>query len=165
MKSRNIYICVAVAFLSLNSCTDSWLEPKPLSFHTPEDTYVGVDGFEATLSACEAEMHDEYNGDGCAILTEMIQSDICVEGTTDKAGPQMDMDKSLLPDMPLDNMDYTRVGWYWTHGYKAIKSANIIIARIDEGKFANEEDKSRILGQAYFHRAYWYYKLLKFPTP
>ena len=73
-------------------------------------------------------MHDEYNGDGCAILTEMIQSDICVEGTTDKAGPQMDMDKSLLPDMPLDNMDYTRVGWYWTHGYKAIKSANIIIA-------------------------------------
>ena len=141
MKSRNIYICVAVAFLSLNSCTDSWLEPKPLSFHTPEDTYVGVDGFEATLSACEAEMHDEYNGDGCAILTEMIQSDICVEGTTDKAGPQMDMDKSLLPDMPLDNMDYTRVGWYWTHGYKAIKSANIIIARIDEGKFANEEDK------------------------
>ena len=123
MKSRNIYICVAVAFLSLNSCTDSWLEPKPLSFHTPEDT---------------------YNGDGCAILTEMIQSDICVEGTTDKAGPQMDMDKSLLPDMPLDNMDYTRVGWYWTHGYKAIKSANIIIARIDEGKFANEEDKSRI---------------------
>ena len=72
MKSRNIYICVAVAFLSLNSCTDSWLEPKPLSFHTPEDTYVGVDGFEATLSACEAEMHDEYNGDGCAILTEMI---------------------------------------------------------------------------------------------
>ena len=90
-------------------------------------------------------MHDEYNGDGCAILTEMIQSDICVEGTTDKAGPQMDMDKSLLPDMPLDNMDYTRVGWYWTHGYKAIKSANIIIARIDEGKFANEEDKSRIL--------------------
>ena len=56
MKSRNIYICVAVAFLSLNSCTDSWLEPKPLSFHTPEDTYVGVDGFEATLSACEAEM-------------------------------------------------------------------------------------------------------------
>ena len=160
MKSRNIYICVAVAFLSLNSCTDSWLEPKPLSFHTPEDTYVGVDGFEATLSACEAEMHDEYNGDGCAILTEMIQSDICVEGTTDKAGPQMDMDKSLLPDMPLDNMDYTRVGWYWTHGYKAIKSANIIIARIDEGKFANEEDKSRILGQAYFHRAYWYYKLV-----
>ena len=55
MKSRNIYICVAVAFLSLNSCTDSWLEPKPLSFHTPEDTYVGVDGFEATLSACEAK--------------------------------------------------------------------------------------------------------------
>ena len=41
------------------------------------------------MSACEAEMHDEYNGDGCAILTEMIQSDICVEGTTDKENLQM----------------------------------------------------------------------------
>ena len=44
--------------------------------------------------------------------------------------------------MPLDNMDYTRVGWYWTHGYKAIKSANIIIARIDDGKFAMKRKRA-----------------------
>lgn len=142
------------------SCSDSWLEPKPLSFYTPENTYVDQEGFEAALVACEAIMHDEFNGDGCASLTEMIQSDICVEGTTDKAGPQMDMDKSLLPDANLNNMDYTRVGWYWTNAYKAIKYANIIIARIDKVDFTKEEIKSSLLGQAYFHRAYWYYKLV-----
>lgn len=146
--------------LLLCSCSDSWLEPKPLSFYTPENTYVDAEGFEATLVACEAVMHEEYNGDGCPILTEMIQSDICVEGTTDKAGPQMDMDKTLLPDAQLNNMDYTRLGWYWLSGYKVIKYANVIISRIDDVTFTSDEERNSILGRAYFHRAYWYYKLV-----
>ncbi|HBL77452.1 MAG: starch-binding protein [Bacteroidetes bacterium GWF2_42_66] len=164
MKYNKIFIIIfAVSVLllpSLNSCKDSWLEPKPLSFYTPENTYVDVKGFEAALAACEKVMYDEYNGDGCAILTEMIQSDICVEGTTDKAGPQMDMDKSLLPDALLNHTNYTRVGWYWTNAYKAIKYANIIIARINDVTFSSDAEKNAILGQAYFHRAYWYYKLV-----
>ena len=147
-------------FMIVCSCKDSWLDPKPLSFYTPENSYMDASGFEATLAACETQMFNEYNGDGCPILTEMIQSDICVEGTTDKAGPQMDMDKSLLPDANLDNMDYTRVGWYWAHAYTAIKSANVVISRIDGGTFTSDAEKNKILGQAYFHRAYWYYKLV-----
>lgn len=152
-------ICTAL-LLFFSSCSESWLEPKPLSFYTPENTYIDAEGFEAALFACEGVMFEEYNGDGCPILTEMIQSDICVEGTTDKAGPQMDMDKTLLPDAPLNNMDYTRLGWYWESGYKAIKYANIIIARIDDVEFSSEDVRKSILGQAYFHRAYWYYKLV-----
>ena len=157
---KRLIVISSSLLLLLSGCNDSWLEPKPLSFYTPENTYTDAQGFEATLVACEAEMHGEYNGDGCPILTEMIQSDLCVEGTTDKAGPQMDMDKTLLPDAELNSIDFTKVGWYWSHGYIAIKSANIIISRIDEGKFPSEADKNRILGQAYFHRAYWYYKLV-----
>lgn len=159
MQTR-LLVLSSFLLLILSGCSDSWLEPKPLSFYTPENTYMDAQGFEATLVACEAEMHGEYNGDGCPILTEMIQSDLCVEGTTDKAGPQMDMDKALLPDAELNSVDYTKIGWYWSHGYIAIKSANIIISRIDEGQFSNEAEKNRILGQAYFHRAYWYYKLV-----
>lgn len=151
---------LGLLLILFNSCSDSWLEPKPLSFYTPENTYVDAEGFEAALAACEKIMFEEYNGDGCPILTEIIQSDVAVEGTTDKAGPQMDMDKTLLPDMPLNNMDYTRLGWYWEYGYKAIQYANIIISRIDEVDISPEDTKNKILGQAYFHRAYWYYKLV-----
>ena len=147
-------------FLYMSACNDSWLEPKPLSFYTPENTYVDIDGFEAAIFACETVMSEEYNGDGCPSLTEMIQSDICVEGTTDKGGPQMDMDKSLLPDANLNDINFTRTGWYWTNAYRAIKYANIIIARIDDVVFSNESIKNSLLGQAYFHRAYWYYKLV-----
>lgn len=144
----------------LSSCGDNWLDPNPLSFHTPENTYVDADGFDAALVACAAQMRAEYFGDGAPILTEMIQADLCVDGTTDKAGPQMDMDKVFLPDANLNSSERTRVGWYWEHAYTAIKSANTIITRIDKGMFVSEDEKNRILGQAYFNRAYWYYKLV-----
>jgi len=152
---------LAVAVLTfMSGCKESWLEPKPLSFYTPENTYVDVEGFESALSACERIMFNEYNGDGMPALTEMILSDIAVEGTTDKAGPQMDIDKSLLPDANLNSVDFTKVGWYWTNAYKAIQYANVIISRVDDAPQMSQAERDRILGQAYFHRAYWYYKLV-----
>lgn len=154
------YVIPVGVVLGASSCKESWLEPKPLSFYTPENTYVDVEGFEAALAACEKVMFNEYNGDGMPALTEMILSDIAVEGTTDKAGPQMDIDKSLLPDANLNSVDFTRVGWYWTNAYKAIQYANVIISRIDNATYKSQADRDRILGQAYFHRAYWYYKLV-----
>lgn len=150
----------AFCALTMSGCGDSWLEPKPLSFYTPENTYIDAEGLDAALAACEKLMGGEYNGDAMPVLTEMILSDIAVEGTTDKAGPQMDLDKSLLPDANLNSTDFTRVGWYWDNGYKAIQYANIIISRAASATFSGEAEKNRILGQAYFHRAYWYYKLV-----
>ena len=47
MKNQNKkkYLLLALAaFPLLNSCSDSWLEPKPLSFYTPENTYVNAEG-------------------------------------------------------------------------------------------------------------------------
>lgn len=154
---KNSILLASAAFLV--SCSDSWLEPKPLSFYTPENSYIDAAGFYSALTTCERNMRHEYFGDGAPILTEMIQADICVEGTTDKAGPQMDMDVSLLPDLNLNSPDRTKVGWYWYEGYKGIKYANVVIARIDNAEFKSEAEKNAVLGSAYFHRAYRYYKL------
>lgn len=145
--------------LLISGCDESWLEPKPLSFYTPENTYVDAAGFYAGLTTCERNMRHEYFGDGAPILTEFILSDMAVEGTTDKAGPQMDLDVSLLPDANLNSTDYTRVGWYWYEGYKGIKYANVIIARIDQAQYKDEAERNAVLGAAYFQRAYRYYKL------
>ena len=67
MKNQNKkkYLLLALAaFPLLNSCSDSWLEPKPLSFYTPENTYVNAEGLYAALVACERNMRHEYFGDG-----------------------------------------------------------------------------------------------------
>ena len=165
MKIRQIensilFSGVVSLLLVLSSCSDSWLEPKPLSFYTPENAYIDANGLYGALTTCERSMRHEYFGDGSPILTEIIQSDVAVEGTTDKAGPQMDMDKSLLPDATLNHCDYTRVGWYWTEGYKGIKYANVVISRIDNATFKDESERNAVLGAAYFQRAYRYYKLV-----
>lgn len=149
----------ALLLFLLNGCSDSWVDPKPLSFYSAENVYVDAEGFDAALTACESYMRAEFTGDGKPSITEMILSDISVEGTTDKAGPQMDIDKSLLPDANLNSTDFTRVGWYWNNGYKVISMANVVISRIDDVELSTA-DRNRILGQAMFHRAYWYYKLV-----
>ncbi|MDR1223034.1 MAG: RagB/SusD family nutrient uptake outer membrane protein [Tannerella sp.] len=162
MKSKNIYCRLLMAItvaVALCTCSEDWLKPEPLSFYTPENSYVDAEGFYSALTTCERNMRHEFYGDGAPQLTEMILSDICVEGTTDKAGPQMDIDNTLLPDLNLNSADRTRTGWYWEEGYKGIKYANVVIARIDNATYENEAERNAVLGTAYFHRAYRYYKL------
>jgi len=155
---RTLIMAVAL-LLFMSGCKEDWLDTKALSFYTPDNTYVDAAGFYAALTTCERNMRHEYFGDGAPILTEMMFGDICVEGTTDKAGPQMNMDVSILPDATLNNANNTRIGWYWDEGYKGIKYANVVIARIDNAKYDSEAQRNAVLGSAYFHRAYRYYKL------
>lgn len=157
--NKVILPAVLVSALSLGSCSDSWLEPKPLSIYTPENSYVDAAGLYSALTTCERNMRHEYFGDGAPILTEYFFSEIAVEGTTDKAGPQMDMDVSILPDAKLNDTNYTKLGWYWNEGFKGIKYANVVISRIDAAQYKDEAERNGVLGSAYFHRAYRYYKL------
>ncbi len=160
MKQNNFKIVLlATIVVTLFACSKDWLKPKPLAFYEPGIALSDAQGMYAALTTCERNMRHEFFGDGAPILTEIIQSDVAVEGTTDKAGPQMDMDISLLPDANLNSTDRTKVGWYWYEGYKGIKYANSIISRIDNATFKDENEKNAVLGSAYFHRAYRYFKL------
>ena len=100
----------------------------------------------------------EFYGDGAPIVTEMVQSDLCVDGTTNKSGPQQDMDQALLPSATLTGVNYTQVGWFWTYTYNVVKYCNTVISRIDDIEWDSVEDRNHVLGSALFHRAYRYYR-------
>ncbi|QQT62279.1 RagB/SusD family nutrient uptake outer membrane protein [Sphingobacterium multivorum] len=160
-KKNILYsLCIGSMAVFTFSCSKDWLKPKPLSFYEPDVALADAQGMYSALTACERNMRHEFFGDAAPILTEIIQSEVAVEGTTDKAGPQMDMDIALLPDADLNHNDRTKVGWYWYEGFKGIKYANLIISRIDAGTFKDENEKNGILGAAYFQRAYRYFKLV-----
>ena len=161
LKKNIIFsLCIGSMAVFTFSCSKDWLKPKPLSFYEPDVALADAQGMYSALTACERNMRHEFFGDAAPILTEIIQSEVAVEGTTDKAGPQMDMDIALLPDADLNHNDRTKVGWYWYEGFKGIKYANLIISRIDAGTFKDENEKNAILGAAYFQRAYRYFKLV-----
>ena len=69
MKHIKKCLILAVAGLPLlNSCSDSWLEPKPLSIYTPENTYVDADGLYAALvflRRCSDHNRYVYDRLGC----------------------------------------------------------------------------------------------------
>ncbi|REG92835.1 RagB/SusD family nutrient uptake outer membrane protein [Algoriphagus antarcticus] len=160
-KTNSIKILLTGLIIAVTSgCNEDWLEPKPLSFYSPENTYNEASGLWAALVACERNMRHEYTGDGSPILTEHIFSEVAIEGTTDKSGPAQDMDLLITPDANLNSTNTNRIGWYWYEGYKGIKYANTVVSRIDEPQdYENEGERNHILATAYFHRSLRYYRL------
>ena len=157
--NKKKYIVLALATLPmLNSCSESWLEPKPLSFYSPENTYVNAEGLYAALTACERNMRHEYFGDGAPILTEMFLTDLAVHGKTDESASLVDLDNEMLPARTKNDMK-GKNKWYWEEEFKGIKYANIAISRLDAAKYKDEAERKAVLGAAYFQRAYRYYKL------
>ena len=119
-----IVLTLFMVAIVLTRCDESWLEPKPLSFYTPENTYVDAAGFYAAITTCERNMRHEYFGDGSPILTEFILSDMAVEVRPIRQG-RNGFGCRVASDENLNSTDRTRVGWYWYEGYKGIEYATL----------------------------------------
>lgn len=156
---RSTILLVLLATLSI-SCGKDWLKPKQLSTYDPDATYVDAAAMRAALVSCARNARIEYYGDNPPILTEMLFSEVTVEGVTDKSGPPQDLNLLITPDgANLNNADRARIYYYYSEGYLGIKYANTVIGRIDNATYANREERNAILGSAYFHRAMRYYRL------
>ena len=155
------YLTVLVLVLLVSqSCQKDWLKPKPLSFFSPENTLIDEPGFNAALAAIARNVRQEWYEDGAPIITENIFSEMCVEGTTDKFGPAVNMDILITPDAQLNSGDFNRIGYYWERNYLIIRLANTITSRIADVKGIPDATKNIIMGRAYFFRAYAYYRLV-----
>ena len=153
-------ILLAAVPLLAGSCNKDWLKPEPLSFYEPGLTYVDAPAMRAALVALARNLRFEYYGGNPAILTEMLFTEVAVEGTTDKSGPAQDLNTLITPDLvTYNNDDRNKIFVYWTEGYNGIKTANTIISRINNATYASPAERNAILGAAYFHRALRYYKL------
>ncbi|MGV3642429.1 MAG: RagB/SusD family nutrient uptake outer membrane protein [Adhaeribacter sp.] len=158
-KSIYALLLAGVSTFGIIGCKEEFLKPQPLSFYAPDNTFNDAAGMEAALVAGLRNMRYEWYGDSPPILTEHIFSEVAVEGTTDKSGPAQDLNLMITPDANLNHTDRNKIGWFWIEGFKGIKYANVVITRIDEATYESEEKRNAILGTAYFHRAFRYYRL------
>ncbi|MDR1203205.1 MAG: RagB/SusD family nutrient uptake outer membrane protein [Tannerellaceae bacterium] len=158
MKKKMKYKTGAIiAVCLLSSCGSDFLNPDPLSFYAPENVLVDEAGLQAVLDNALTSFRNEFCTDQAPFLTNMKYSDIAVDGSTDKATPWQDLNNQMLPDGTNNDLAYTKIGWYWDESYINIKDCNTIVSRIDNAEFSSEEAKNRLLGCAYFVRAYRYY--------
>ncbi len=157
---KKISLVATIVILFSTSCSKDWLEPKPLSLFTPENIFVNEAGFRSALASCAANLRGEWYGDGSPIITELIFSEMAVEGTTDKFGPAVDLNVLITPDANLNSPDFNRIGWYWENNWLGIRLANTIVDRLAANTTIKEDIKNQLLGKAYFYRSYHYYRLL-----
>ncbi len=157
--NSKVLIAALLVVVAIFGCKEEFLDPEPLSFYTPDNALNDADGMFALLSAAHRRMRAEWYGDGAPIITENIFSEVAIEGTTDKSGPAQDLNLLIVPDANLNSANTNRIGWFWREWYKNIKLANTVITRLDDAEYESEADRSAVLGTAYFHRAYAYYRL------
>ncbi|MCE6992639.1 RagB/SusD family nutrient uptake outer membrane protein [Dyadobacter sp. CY323] len=153
MKYRNILSPIIVfSLLLLASCSQDWLKPEPLSFYAPENVFVDEAGFESGLVNCRKEMNADNHGDRAVhfLALDFMYTDLaCSIEQCDftKNTPSTVGSRSALQNLFL-------------RSYVYIKNANTIISRIDAITWSDPAVRNRILSEAYWFRAYWYYRLV-----
>lgn len=139
--------CFLVVFLT--SCDGDWLKPEPLSFFSPENVYVDKAGFESLLVSMRKDLRNENSGAMNYLIMETSASDL--------AAPWSQLDfYNLTPNTDV----YYRFLAMFAAVYTSIKNANVLISRIDNVNWDNQQDRNGLLAEAYWHRAYWYYRLV-----
>ena len=154
-------ICIiGIILVYFPSCKKQFLDPKPLSFYSLDESFKSPQALLNVLATCESSMRYEYFTSSAPIITELSFSEVLIRGKTDAASPAQNLNLQITPDAELNNGSYNRIGWYWDESYRTIKNANTVISRIDKPKYESELQKKAILGTAYFFRAFRYYGLV-----
>jgi starch-binding outer membrane protein, SusD/RagB family len=155
MKKISRFTIISIFILIVVSCSEDWLYPKPFSIFTPESIFIDKAGMDAQLLVLRKSLRLEFYGQANALPNELITSDAAVYGI--KANAALHNFYTQLTPTGSGMNDFNR---YWRWGYNQIRNANVIISRIDVPEWSTEKDKNEILAEAYFHRAYWYYRLV-----
>lgn len=161
-----IYTLVGGAFL-FGGCSESFLDPEPLSFYEPVATFTTEPGLKSALAICDRHLKLYWATDHNEMLTlgtEYIFSDLMVASATDKRSMLCDVANMLTPTSEtggLQNLDRTNsIRYFWEETYKGIMYANTVIQFVDDVKGLDETTKNIYKGRAYFHRAFRYMALV-----
>lgn len=139
MKKNYLYILASAFLMGFTSCVD--LDRYPL-----EELSDG--SFWKSATDAEMAVSDLYNALPYWDVDEAINSDDAVHGIKWAAG---NVSKGVYD--PLDQ------SWSSTYGY--IREANLLLSKVDEVPDYDQEEKNKVLGQAYFFRGFLYFDLIR----
>lgn len=157
----------ATAVFVLGGCSDSYLDPKPLSIYEPTTTYSTESGLMSSMAACDKQMKLYYatpHNEVLDLATEYIFSEMMVGSATDQRSMLTDVSSMLTPTSDQSNEHNTgrtnSIAYFWNANYEGIKYANTIIQYAPQVKSLDEATRNAYIGRAYFHRAFRYYALV-----
>ena len=148
---------LAIFVLLQISCTEEWLKPQPLSFYAPENVFINEEGFQSLLITIRRDLRTDSHYQEIGIASnEFAMSDLGVPGQLSNKVIK-DFITQLTPAGDGGTNNFYRL---YDNSYLAIKTTNLLVSRIDDITWDNQEKRNAILAEAYFCRSYWYYRLI-----
>ncbi|MGS2739842.1 RagB/SusD family nutrient uptake outer membrane protein [Sinomicrobium sp. M5D2P17] len=152
-RIKQIYMYVFVALFATASCSDDFVDTKPLN--EVEDSEVWADE-----GLSEAFVIDIYNGFGQGGFDEEMLASASDEALFTHSGRG-------YKEFNGANSNPASQGWIsgnyeWENMYKRIRATNIAFKNLEEPMFDNPELVERLKGEAHFLRAFFYQQLLRY---
>ena len=141
----------AIVLMQL-SCSEGFLDTQPLDRISSDATWA--DG-----PLAEAFTYNIYASLGLAGFEEQGQASITDEAMFTHAGRNINTFTEGLEDPGA--LAWKSPTFEWGNMYLAIRKANIAIENLPISTFTDDELKDRLLGEAYFLRAYYYHQLMR----
>lgn len=167
IAGRAVVIMIALAgalVMGLTGCKKSYLEPDPLSFYEPGETFTTESGLMAALAMVDRHLRTYWSyystqDLSLPISSEYMMSDLAVASKTDDGAIFADVATRLTPADGLYNDNRNRLSYFWDETYNGIKYANTVLTYIDNVAGLSEATKNEYKGRALFHRSFRYLAL------
>jgi hypothetical protein len=153
----NLLLVSGCLLISLSSCNDNWLDPAPENqVITQDSTFIDASNAEEFVNACYNQMLQWNTTTFSWIGMSSITSDDADKGS-DPGDLGADKDQ-------MDNITFSAtslsVGEVWVGSYNGITRCNQAIANVPVYDI-DEDLKNRLIGEARFLRAYYYFNLVR----
>lgn len=152
---KNMLLIAGIAGL-LTSCSNDFLDREPLDQISGDQ--VWQDG-----PAAEAFVTEIYNGLESGGFFEQMLASLSDEAVFTHAGRNINIVNQ--GDLSPSNLGWVDGTYAWNNMYTRIRACNMVIDNLsspDLNTITDEELKSRLLGEAYFLRGYYYHQLLRY---
>ncbi len=151
MKLTKIFYIALVAMVFTISCNQDFLNTEPLDKISSEATWSDRALSEAFIYNVYSYLH--YGGFQEEMLASMTDEAMFAHG---RSMPTFNQAEESPSNLTLYQQSY-RWGLMW----QAIRQANTAIERLPTSTFAGDDIRDRLLGEAYFLRAYYYHQLVR----
>ena len=152
-KIKLIIAYIGIFLLFTVSCKKDFLNVQPLDQISSETTWA-----DGALS--EAFIFGIYAYFGYGGFEEQALAAYTDEAMFTHAG--RNIERFTQGTESASGLAWISPTYYWDEMYTAIRAANIGIDRLPTSTFTDDVLRDKLLGEAYFLRAYYYHQLLRF---
>jgi hypothetical protein len=144
---------IVITMLTVFACNEDFLNTQPLDKISSEATWS--DG-----PLAQAFIYNVYSFLGYGGFEEQGLSALTDEAMFTHAGRNINTFNE--GNESPSNVAWQSPTYEWGRMYLAIRQANVAISRLPTATFTDQTLKDRLLGEAYFLRAYYYHQLLRY---